>query len=252
LANAPDDNSSSTPQFQLTSPMLVNNAQNLAGYISADSDPDNYGQLTVLVVSDKGAVQGPGQVANTFRTKSEIAANIRLLNGGGTESSVIHGNLLTLPLGDSFLYVEPLYAASTYPTLQRVLVSYGNNLGYGATLQDALSDFLPGHHLGQTLGITEGSGAGASGSGSGTSSAPPSSPAPSKSASSSPPSTGSSASVDQLLTQLDQAVNDRNAAYDSHDADRIAAAEAKVQKIADQLVRARASAAPSAKASPSK
>jgi len=52
----------------------------------------------------------------------------------------VHGNLLTLPVGDSFLYVEPLYVASTgssssYPTLQRVLVRYGNKIGYGETLE---------------------------------------------------------------------------------------------------------------------
>jgi hypothetical protein len=233
LANSPGNTSNSTPEFQLTSPMLVNNAQNLAGYISADSDPQNYGKLTVLVVNDKGAVQGPGQVANTFRTKSEIAANIRLLNGGGSESSVIHGNLLTLPLGDSFLYVEPLYAASTFPTLQRVLVSYGNNLGYGATLEDALSDFLPGHHLGQTLGITEGSGAGASGSGSTPTPTPtPTTPAPSGTATGTPPA----ASVDQLLVQLDQAVSELNAAYDTHDPAKIAAAQAKRDQLVEQLV----------------
>jgi uncharacterized membrane protein (UPF0182 family) len=233
LANAPGQQGR-TAEFQLTSPMLVNNSNNLAAYISADSDAGpNYGHLTVLKVSDKGAVQGPGQVANTFRTNSPIAANIKLLSGTGTESSVIHGNLLTLPLGDSFLYVEPLYAASTYPTLQRVLVSYGNNLGFGATLDDALSDFKPGNWLGKTLGISPGGG-----STSNTSQPPSSStssPAPPSgtgSSSSAPPTTTLNGLLDQLATARDEL----NAAYDTHDASQIARAQAKVDDLVNQIL----------------
>ncbi|HET7740191.1 MAG TPA: UPF0182 family protein, partial [Mycobacterium sp.] len=59
-------------QFQLTSPMLVNNSPNLAAYISANCDPGkDYGKLTVLRVTDKSAVQSPGQVANVFRTNTQ-------------------------------------------------------------------------------------------------------------------------------------------------------------------------------------
>jgi uncharacterized membrane protein (UPF0182 family) len=253
LANSPNpDGTGSTTQFQLTTPMLVNNSPNLAAYISADSDPGaDYGKITVLSVSDKSAVQGPGQVANVFRTQSQIASDIRLLGGG--ESSVIHGNLLTLPLGSSFLYVEPLYVQSTYPTLQRVLVTYGNNIGYGSTLANALSDFKPGHTVGQTLKSFGGSTTTTPGGSTGTPSSPP--PTGSSSSSSPPPVSGSG-TVSQLLAELSQAVTDRNAAYDSHDATRIAEAEAKVQNIADQLVAAQSKAptptSPTAKASPSK
>ena len=56
----------------------------------------------------------------------------------------MHGNLLTLPIGNSFLYVEPLYvqgATSTgYPVLQRILVAYGDKIGYAANVPDALAN----------------------------------------------------------------------------------------------------------------
>jgi uncharacterized membrane protein (UPF0182 family) len=250
LANSPGAADDATvPQFQLTSPMRVNNSQNLAAYISADSDPGaDYGRLTVLRVSDPAAVQGPAQVANTFRTDTTIAANIKLLSGGGNESSVIHGNLLTLPLGKSFLYVEPLYAASTYPTLQRVLVSYGNNLGFGATLADALSDFEPGKTLGHTLN-TPGTGI-QNGSGSGSPTSTPTQPSGSNSSSAHPPP---STSVDQLLDELATAQANLNAAYDTHDAAKIGAAQAARDAIVEQLIAAGASNSPSAPApSPTK
>jgi uncharacterized protein len=259
LANAPNG-SSQDPEFQLTTPMVVNNSNNLAAYMSVNSDygPD-YGQISVLEAPTNSVIQGPAQVANVFKSDTQISKDISLLDTGQTR--VLHGNLLTLPLGDSFLYVEPLYvqstSASSYPTLQRVLVTYGDKIGYGATLADALDDIRLGRSTGASIGaLGQTTGAGdtkgtPTPSPSGTAS---SSPAPSTSASSTPAS-GSSGSVEQLLTQLDQAVTARNAAYDSHDADRIAAAEAKVQKIADQLVRAKsASASPSStpKPSPSK
>jgi len=149
LANPPLG-ASASPQFQLTTPMTVNNSPNLAAYISVNADAGaDYGKMTVLVVPNKSAIQGPQQIANVFKTQSQISEDITLLDTG--QSRIIHGNLLTLPLGDSFLYVEPLYVQSSYPTLQRVLVTFGDKIGYGATLDKALSDLKPGHTPGQTL-----------------------------------------------------------------------------------------------------
>jgi len=237
LANAPGGQNAK-PQFQLTSPMLVNNSGNLAAFISADSDPgSSYGKLTVLRVTDKGAVAGPGQVANTFRTNAQIAANIKLLSGGGTESSVIHGNLLTLPLGDSFLYVEPLYAASTFPTLQRVLVSYGTNLGYGSTLEKALSDFEPGHSLGQTL---EGFGSN-SPTGGGSSSAAPT-PTPTSSGGSTsaapPPKT-----EQQIITKL-RSIQDQLKTTTADNPLKIAQLQQQQQALIQQLLSLQPSSTP--------
>ena len=53
------------------------------------------------------------------------------------------GNLLTLPIGGSgLLYVEPLYVQGTgqnsFPLLQKVLVNYGDRVGYADTLAEAL------------------------------------------------------------------------------------------------------------------
>jgi len=246
LANAADSKTNTAPQFQLTSPMLVNNSKNLAAYISADCDPDDYGKLTVLVVDDQSAVPGPEQVANTFRTQSDIASNIKLLNGGGTESSVMHGNLLTLPLGDSFLYVEPLYASgSAFPTLQRVLVAYGDNLGFGATLSDALSDFLPGHTLGQTLGLGAGSssssGGGSSGGGSsGSTTAPPSS----GSSSSTPPPAGGGDTEASLLAQLNTVQHELAEAKQSGDTVKQVEALQKQNELVQKLLKVEGGSSP--------
>jgi len=249
----PPAGSTAAPEFQLTSPMVVSNAPNLAAYVSVNSDdgPD-YGRITVLTVPGKSAIQGPGQVANVFKSEPQISKDISLLDTGQTQ--VLHGNLLTLPLDNSFLYVEPLYvqstsAASSYPTLQRVLVTYGDKIGYGATLADALADIQQGRStgaslaLGQTTGVD--SGKGGTPSPSPSTSAPPSSP-PSSSTPTVPPPSGAPTSVPQVLTQLDQARVALNNAYDTHDPVKIGQAQKKVNDLLDDYARLR-KATPSGK-----
>jgi len=221
------------PEFQLTSPMNVNNSTYLSAYISANSDPSNYGKLTVLQLPPgSNVVQGPEQVYNLITTDNTVRRD-SLYATGGNGANVLHGNLLTLPLDKSFLYVEPLYTVSStssgaYPSLQRVIVVYGNKIGYGADLAAALSDFEPGHHTGQTLALS-GGGNGSTGSGGGTSSSPPTG---TPSSSRSTPASGTGGSV--TLAQIDQAILDLQAAYQTGDPAKVGAAEAKLQQLIEK------------------
>ena len=61
----------------------------------------------------------------------------------------MEGNLLTLPVGGGLLYVQPIYVQrasgdAAYPLLQRILVSFGDRIGYAGTLQDALDQIFQG------------------------------------------------------------------------------------------------------------
>jgi uncharacterized membrane protein (UPF0182 family) len=184
------DGSSSTAQFQLTSPMKVNNKTNLAAYISVNNDPGkDYGKMTVLNLPAGSVIQGPEQIANILNSTDVISSYITLQDRAG--SRVIHGNLLTLPIGDSFLYVEPLYVQaqrSGFPLLRRVLLYYGGKVGFAETLQLALSDLQPGHQTGQTIDNAD----------SGT---PPSPSSPSPSPSTSPGTSPSGTSTNAPLTE---------------------------------------------------
>jgi uncharacterized membrane protein (UPF0182 family) len=217
LAESPNGTNT---QFQLTSPMLVNNSTNMAGFISADSSPDAYGQITVLRVNNGTAVPGPEQVVNNFKTFPTIKNALTLLG-----NSAIDGNVLTLPIGNTFLFVEPLYVRSTYPTLERILVAYGDKLGFGATLEDALQDLQPGHNTGESL--PGGGSTPSSPTNSPSSTPPPSSGTPPASSSAPPGKT----TQQQQLAQLDQAFSDLQAAYKSGDFRRIGEAQAKVQEL---------------------
>jgi hypothetical protein len=230
LASAPGTKDGK-PKFQLTTPMKVNNSTNLAAYISVDSDPGpTYGKMTVLNVPDSTVIQGPEQIANTFRSNATISQNISLLDSGG--SQVIHGNLLTLPIGDSFLYVEPLYVQASgstgYPILQRVMVAYGDKIGYAADLAGALENLSRGP-VGVSL-INGGVGTGSTTPPTTTSPSPtpPASSAPPSAQPTTPPITGNQA---QVLRELNSALNRLQAAYRSGDFAAIGQAQADVQRL---------------------
>lgn len=152
------DRQSAKPSFRLATAMVGYNREFLSAYISAHSDPDNYGELTVLQLPTDTLTQGPQQIQNSMISDTRVASERTLLE----RSNRIHyGNLLTLPIADGgVLYVEPLYTeristapnSSTFPQLSRVLVSVrepraggGVRVGYAPTLAEALDQvFGPG------------------------------------------------------------------------------------------------------------
>jgi uncharacterized membrane protein (UPF0182 family) len=226
LASPPTGPAGQQPEFQLTTPMVVpGGTNNLAAYMSVDSDyGPNYGKISVLKVPTQNNIDGPSQIGNLFTSEPVISKDISLLSTG--QSSILHGNLLTLPVGNSFLYVEPLYVqgtggTSSFPTLRRVLVTYGSNKGYAATLADALADLQTPGNVGASLNENSTVGSG------GTSSTPPPPPV-------SPG--GTPTSEGQLLQALADARAALNSAYDSHDQVTIARAQARVDILVQQLL----------------
>ena len=133
-----------TSEFQLTSVLTGFQREFMSAYVSASSDPANYGKLTVLVLPTSTQTPGPTQVQQLFRTTQEISSLVTLSTQQGG-SRVIFGNLLTLPVNDGLLYVEPFYiqgqsSSSSYPQLNKVLVWYAGRVGVGNTLKQALAN----------------------------------------------------------------------------------------------------------------
>lgn len=150
---AKGDNSAS---FQLTSAMNRFKRDYLAAYISASSDPDTYGKITVLTIP--GQVNGPKLANNAITTDTTVSQDLGVI-GRDNQNRIRWGNLLVLPVDDGgLLYVEPVYAspgssdaASSYPRLIRVAMMYNDKIGYGPTVGDALTAlFGPGAGAGAT------------------------------------------------------------------------------------------------------
>jgi uncharacterized membrane protein (UPF0182 family) len=139
LARGESDN---TAAFQLTTAMTKFNRDFLAAYISASSDPATYGKITVLKIPGEG-INGPKQANTRIKTDPSVSQQIGIIE---RTNQIRWGNLLTLPMaGGGLLYVEPVYASpgtndasSSYPRLIRVAMLYGDKVGYGATVSEAL------------------------------------------------------------------------------------------------------------------
>ena len=141
---------SNKPTFALTTPFVPRGGrENLSAFAVVDSNyGPNYGKITVLQLPRSTNVAGPSQVASNFEAKPEVANSLSLLRQGG--SDVVLGNLLTLPVGGGLLYVQPVYVKATsnsaaYPLLQKVLVSFGDVIGYDSSLKGALDQVFGGN-----------------------------------------------------------------------------------------------------------
>ena len=145
--------------FSLTTSFVPRgNRQNLTAFavVNSDNGPE-YGKISVLQLPRSTNIAGPSQVASNFEAKPEVAQALSLLRQGG--SDVVLGNLLTLPVGGGLLYVQPVYVRATanssaYPLLQKVLVSFGDQIGFDNTLQGALDQVFGGNSGTTTNSVT--------------------------------------------------------------------------------------------------
>jgi uncharacterized membrane protein (UPF0182 family) len=208
----------------------------LTGYLAVDADAgsengvksEGYGKLRMLVVSADTTVPGPGQVQNTFNADTVVSSQINLLKQG--QSQVLNGNLLTLPVGGGFLYVQPVFVQSSggtqLPTLQKVLVAFGDQIAFEDTLNEALDTLFGGD-----------SGADA---GDGSVEPDPSTTPGDPSAQPSQPSDGGGTSVDvqeqALLNEARQAMLDRDSALQKGDWAAFGEADARLTDAIDKLL----------------
>ena len=81
---------------------------NLAAYMAVNSDAtsDDFGKVSVLELPNE-PTGGPLQIANTFATNEDVSQALLPYTTG--DAARVPGNLLTLPVGDSFMYVQPVY-----------------------------------------------------------------------------------------------------------------------------------------------
>jgi uncharacterized membrane protein (UPF0182 family) len=133
------------PRFSLTSVYLPNSRQNLAAFVSVNSeatDTENFGKMQILQLPSETQIPGPSQIANSFQTDRGVTQAL-LQFEQSREARILRGNLLTLPVGGSLLYVQPVYiqrsrSEGSFPVLQFVAATFGEGVGFGTTLDEAL------------------------------------------------------------------------------------------------------------------
>jgi uncharacterized membrane protein (UPF0182 family) len=166
-------------EFLLMLPFTPSKKDNMIGWLAARNDLPHYGKLLVYKLPKEKLIYGPMQIEARVDQQTEISRELSLWGQMG--SRVIRGNLLVIPVGDTFIYVEPVYleakqeekeapAAGTrtqqkpfgrsrkpagapavdksrsasLPELKRVIVAFGNRLVMEETLDSALRGVLGG------------------------------------------------------------------------------------------------------------
>jgi uncharacterized membrane protein (UPF0182 family) len=127
-------------EFVIMLPMVPSQRENMIAWLAARSDPPNYGKLIVYEFPKDKLVYGPFQIEALINQNTEISQQISLWNQMG--SRVIRGNLLVVPIGNSILYVTPLYLRAQtgqLPELKRVIAVYGDHVVMEQTLPEALA-----------------------------------------------------------------------------------------------------------------
>lgn len=126
-------------------PFTISEKDNMVSWLAAGSDGDSYGELTLYKFPKGKNVYGPLQIEKRINSNTEISQLMTLWGSGG--SSVIRGNMLTIPVKDSLIYVEPIYITSgknTFPELKMVIAAYDNKISIEPTLSEALDTLFKG------------------------------------------------------------------------------------------------------------
>ncbi len=228
LMQLPGDSKQTFVLLRSFVPVRGNNQQ-MTAFMVASSDPGSYGQLRTFEMPNNNFPPSPGQAAATMSSDTDVASLQTLLGVNTGGSDLFFGNLLTIPINQSLLYVRPVYVqahgTNSIPLLRRVVVEFNNQVAVAPTLGAALRQLTPFADLPQLPSETP----------SGDNGAPPTTqPTPPGSSSSSPPE---NQTVAQLLADANAAMDAANAALTAGD---LATYQAKVNQAAADIKQAQA------------
>ena len=130
-------------EFMLMMPMTPEGRDNMISWMAARSDPPNYGDVVVYELPKDRLIRGPNQIESRIDQDTEISRQLSLWDQRG--SSVVRGNLIVVPIEESFLYVEPIYLIAEeiqIPEMQRVIAATDQRVAMERTLRQSLNSVL--------------------------------------------------------------------------------------------------------------
>jgi uncharacterized membrane protein (UPF0182 family) len=219
-----------TPYVPISSSTV---SQNLVSFMTASSDTDDYGQLEVFETPAGETVDGPGLISNAIRSNQAISQELTLYDQKGSQVEL--GEVETIPIGTTLLYVQPVYVESSsnqIPTLKDVVVVYdgqayhSNNASLDAALCQIVNNPGDGEQpfksycntaaaTSQLPSSATGSSGTSSSSGTSTTTTVPASTTTLPSTSATVPPPPANATVASLLGEAESAYNDAKAALQS-------------------------------------
>ncbi|MEO8251213.1 MAG: UPF0182 family protein [Chloroflexota bacterium] len=130
-------------EFVLIQPLVASNRQNMVAWVAARMDPGVYGKRIAFRFPPQSTTYGPAQIQSRINQDSTVSAQFTLWSRAG--SSVVRGDLLVLPMGDSILYVEPIFLQSTessLPEFKRVILASQTRIAFADTVEQGLRQIL--------------------------------------------------------------------------------------------------------------
>jgi len=132
-------------EYILLLPFTPSKRDNLAAWLTARCDGENYGKIRAYTFPRDRLIYGPKQIDARINQDSFISQQLTLWNQRGSE--VIRGSLLVIPIEKSLLYVQPLFLAADkagLPELKRVIVAFGDQVVMEENLELALQRLFGG------------------------------------------------------------------------------------------------------------
>src|SRR3990170_3418556 len=146
-------------EFMLILPYTPPGKQNMITWLAARSDGQDYGKLLAFRYPKDKLVFGPMQIEARLNQDPAISEQFTLWSQGGNR--VIRGNMIVIPIGQSNLYVEPIYLQAEQgrlPEMKRVILASGNRIVMEPTVGAALRGlFAATIRLGLSLPVFLGS-----------------------------------------------------------------------------------------------
>ena len=139
----------SEAEFLLLQPMVPLNRPNMIAWVAARQDAPNYGVTRVYRFPADTTIFGPAQIEARIVQDPQISQQFTLWSQGG--STVIQGNLIVVPVGDSLIYLQPVYLQSqqsAFPEFQRIIVASPREVVWGESLSEALDLLLQAEDTG--------------------------------------------------------------------------------------------------------
>jgi uncharacterized membrane protein (UPF0182 family) len=127
-------------EYLLMLPLTPEGRDNMIAWMAAKCDPDDYGKMLVYQLLKEKLIYGPLQIEARIDQNATISRQLSLWDQRG--SRVIRGNLIVIPIGNSFMYVEPVYLTAegtNIPQLKRVIVVSGDKVVMEPTLDAAIT-----------------------------------------------------------------------------------------------------------------
>jgi uncharacterized membrane protein (UPF0182 family) len=128
------------PEFLLTTVFVPAGRQNLTAVLAVRCDPERYGELLLYDIAVEEQVPGPRQVEALVEQDPVISQQFSLWRQGG--SQVWSGHLHVVPVGETLLYLEPIFLAAeadAIPELRRFVVSDGRRVAMEETLEETIA-----------------------------------------------------------------------------------------------------------------